>query len=85
MDLLFEFLGELFFEGIIEIIKNKKISLVIRIPIYIIFSAFTLGIAFVLAYIGLKNISNLISIVLLISAIVIVCFYIIFTYKIFKK
>lgn len=33
MELLFEILGEIFFEGIFEIIKNKNISKWIRYPV----------------------------------------------------
>lgn len=40
MELLFEFLGEIFFEGIIEIIKNKKISKWIRYPLFLLISVF---------------------------------------------
>jgi len=36
MDLLFEFLGELIFEGSMELSKNKKVSKWIRYPLIVI-------------------------------------------------
>lgn len=54
MELLFEFLGEIFFEGIIEIIKNKKISKWVRYPLFLLISAFYLAIFAALLIICIK-------------------------------
>ena len=54
MELLFEFLVDLFFEGSIEIAKNKKVSKWIRYPLMILISIFVLGIIFLIAFVGIS-------------------------------
>ena len=87
MELLFEFLAELIGELITEIIKNKKISLWIRIPLLILFSIVVIGIIILLGYLGIMLIKESIlgSIIFIIFSIIFLVFYIIFIYKLFKK
>ena len=58
MDLIIEFIGEFILEGIIELIKNKKISKWIRYPILIVISAFYSLIILALAIIMIKAFSK---------------------------
>ena len=54
MELLFEILGEIFFEGIFEIIKNKNISKWIRYPLFIFINALYLVILGIFLIISIK-------------------------------
>ncbi len=86
MELLFEFLGEILFEGLGEIIKNKKISLWIRIPLFIIISLFYLGIMGLLLFVGIKNLKDnlIMSLLLIILGLILLVIYLIFIYKFYK-
>ncbi len=86
MELLFEFLGEILFEGLGEIIKNKKISLWIRIPLFIIISLLYLGIMGLLLFIGIKALKNnfIMGILLIILGLILLVIYLIFIYKFYK-
>lgn len=44
MDIIFEIIGEFFFEVIIEIIKNKKINIILRCTLLFIICLFYLAI-----------------------------------------
>ena len=55
MELLFEFIGEILIEGLVEIVKNKKISLWLRIPLFLIISIGYLGIMFLLVFLSIKS------------------------------
>lgn len=54
MDVLFEIILELIFEGGIEISSNKKISKWIRYPLIFIIALFFMAIIFLLIFIGIK-------------------------------
>lgn len=86
MELLFEFLGEILFEGLIEIIKSKKISLWIRVPLFIIISVFYLGLMFLLLWASVKSLKdNLIfGIVLGVLSLILLAIYLLFIYKLYK-
>lgn len=55
MDLIIEFIGKVIFEGIIELIQNKKISKWIRYPLLIFISIFYSLIILVLGIIMIKE------------------------------
>lgn len=55
MDIIFEFLFDLFIEGSFEVANSKKISLWIRIPFMIIISLFILGIIGLIGYVGIYS------------------------------
>jgi len=86
MELLFEFLGELFFEGLIEIIKSKKISLWIRIPLFLIVSFFYISLILLMIYIAFKTFqSNVLHGILIgILAVLLIVIFIVFLYKLAK-
>ena len=54
MDIVFEIIFDLLFEGSVEITKNKKISKWIRYPLLVVLSLFFVFIIGLLYYIGLK-------------------------------
>lgn len=88
MELLFEFLGEIFFEGIIEIIKNKKISKWIRYPLFLLISAFYLAIFAALLIICIKLFIKkeiLGGVVMLFIVFLLLVLYICFFRKLIKK
>ena len=53
MDILFEFLFELVFEGMMETAKSKKVLMVIRIIAGVLVSAFFLAVIGVIVLIGI--------------------------------
>lgn len=55
MDILFEFLFELVFEGMMETAKSKKVPMVIRIIAGILVSAFFLAVIGVIVLIGILS------------------------------
>lgn len=88
MELLFEFLGEIFFEGIIEIIKNKKISKWIRYPLFLLISAFYLAIFVALLIICIKLFTEkeiVGGVVMLFIVFLLLILYICFFRKLIKK
>lgn len=86
MELLFEFLGEILFEGLIEIIKSKKISLWIRISLFIIISVFYLGLMFLLLWVSVKSLKDnlILGIILGVLSLILLAIYLIFIYKLYK-
>ncbi len=54
MEFVFEILGELFFEGLTEVIQNKKISKFIRYPLLVLVSLFYVAIIGLLVMVGYK-------------------------------
>lgn len=48
MEMLLEFIGELFFEGIIEVIKNEKVPKIFKLVASILFGFIYGGILFIL-------------------------------------
>lgn len=88
MELLFEFLGEIFFEGIIEIIKNKKISKWICYPLFLLISAFYLAIFAALFIICIKLFTKkeiVGGVVMLFIVFLLLILYICFFRKLIKK
>lgn len=86
MEILVEFILEIIGEFVTEIIKNKNISLGIRIPVLILFSIMILGIIILLGYLGIKVIKeSIIGIILLIFSLIFLGAYIVFMYKFFKN
>lgn len=55
MDILFEFLFELVFEGIMETAKSKKVLMVIRIIAGVLVSAFLLAVIGVVVLVGILS------------------------------
>ena len=55
MDILFEFLFELVFEGMMETAKSKKVPMVIRIIAGVLVSAFFLAVIGVIVLIGILS------------------------------
>ena len=55
MDILFEFLFELVFEGIIETAKSKKVPMLIRIIAGVLVSTFFLAIIGVIILVGILS------------------------------
>lgn len=55
MDILFEFLFELVFEGMMETAKSKKVLMVIRIIAGVLVSAFFLAVIGVIVLIGILS------------------------------
>lgn len=53
MDLLFEILFEIFFDGSVEIAKSKKVNKWIKYPIIVFLGLFILSIFALLGYIGI--------------------------------
>lgn len=53
MELLFEFLIELIFEGSIEVAKNKKISKLIRYPLILIILLFIISVISLILFLGI--------------------------------
>ena len=53
MELLFEFLIELIFEGSIEVAKNKKISRWIRYPLILIILLFIISVISLILFLGI--------------------------------
>lgn len=53
MELLFEFLIELIFEGSIEVAKNKKISKWIRYPLILIILLFIISVISLILFLGI--------------------------------
>ncbi len=86
MDLLIEFLGEIFLEGLVEVIKSKKISLWIRIPLFLVISLLYLGIVSLMVYACIKNFKSdlIMAIILLILSFVLLNMYFLFIYKLYK-
>lgn len=87
MELFFELLGEIFFEGIIEIIKNKKISKWIRYPLFILISAFYLAIFGIVLIICIKLFAKkeiLSGVVVLFIVILLLILYICFFRKLIE-
>lgn len=86
MELLIEFLGEILFEGLTEIIKSKKISLWIRVPLFILISGFYLGIMFLLLWVSIKALKNnlIYAIILGMLSLILLAIYLIFIYKLYK-
>lgn len=87
MEILFEFIGELFFEGIIEIIKNKKISKWIRYPLLLVMGVFYLALFVILSIIDFKLFMNkevLLGILFLILLLIILIAFIVFIIKLAK-
>ena len=86
MELLFEFIGEILIEGLVEIVKNKKISLWLRIPLFLIISIGYLGIMFLLVFLSIKSWKDnlLFAIILLVLSLILVFIYIMFVYKLRK-
>lgn len=79
MDIIFEFLFDLFVEGSFELANNKKLSLWIRIPFMIIMSLFILGIIGLIGFIGVyclvkpdDTFSIIVGIILLLADIAII-------------
>ena len=58
MEFIFEFIGELVFEGILEVISNKKISKWVRYPLLIFFLFFFISIILGLIYIGVSSLET---------------------------
>lgn len=86
MELLFEFLGEIFFEGIIEIIKNKKISKWIRYPLFLLISVFYLMLVALIVVLSFRNFTtnHILGIFLILISLFLVILYFIFVRKIIK-
>ena len=86
MDLLIEFLGGIFLEGLVEVIKSKKISLWIRIPLFLVISLLYLGIVSLMVYACIKNFKSdlIMAIILLILSFVLLNMYFLFIYKLYK-
>lgn len=55
MDILFEFLFELVFEGMMETAKSKKVLMVIRIIAGVLVSAFLLAVIGVIVLVGILS------------------------------
>lgn len=55
MDILFEFLFELVFEGMMETAKSKKVLMVIRIIAGVLVSAFLLAVIGVVVLVGILS------------------------------
>lgn len=55
MDILFEFLFELVFEGMMETAKSKKVPMVIRIIAGVLVSAFLLAVIGVIVLVGILS------------------------------
>lgn len=88
MEFVFELLGEIFFEGIIEIIKNQKISKWIRYPLFLLISAFYLAIFGIILIIWIKLFAKkeiLGGVVVLFIVILLLILYIGFFRKLIKK
>lgn len=58
MELLIEFVGELLFEGIFEIIQNKKVPRIIRYPFIVLFIIIYGGLIFILSSVAVKSFRN---------------------------
>lgn len=86
MELLFEFIGEILIEGLVEIVKNKKISLWLRIPLFLIISIGYLGLLALMIVLCVKSFSDnlLLGIILLVLSLVLLFIYIVFIYKLRK-
>ena len=87
MELLFEILGEIFFEGIFEIIKNKNISKWIRYPLFIFMNALylvILGIFIISIKLFIKK-EILGGVVMLFILFLLLILYICFFRKLLKK
>lgn len=86
MELLFEFIGEVLLEGLIEIMKSKKISLWIRIPIFLIVSILYLGILALMVVFCIKAWKDnlLFGIILLGLSLILLFIYIVFIYRLRK-
>ncbi len=88
MEVLFEILGEIFFEGIIEVIKNKRISKWIRYPLFVVMNVFYLalfGIMFIICINSFLKKEILGGMVVLFIAILFLILYICFLRKLIKK
>lgn len=87
MELLFEFLGEIFFEGIIEIIKNKKISKWIRYPLFLLISAFYFMIVVLIGILSFRNFTTnqILGVFLILISLFLLVLYFIFVRKIVKE
>ncbi len=88
MELLFEILGEIFFEGIFEIIKNKNISKWIRYPLFIFINALYLVILGIFLIISIKLFTKkeiLGGVVMLFILFLLLILYICFFRKLLKK
>lgn len=88
MELLIEFIGELLFEGIFELIKSKTVPKIIRYLLLIItICLYLLLIGFILL-VGIKLIlkhNYILGILLISSAVVILMFLIGFVKNVFKN
>lgn len=86
MELLFEFIGEILIEGLVEIVKNKKISLWLRIPLFLIISIGYLGLLALMIVLCVKSFLDnlLLGIILLVLSLVLLFIYIVFIYKLRK-
>ncbi|MBE6152063.1 MAG: hypothetical protein E7165_01960 [Firmicutes bacterium] len=83
MDFIFEIIGEILFEGLFEIIKNKNINKWIRYPIITIIICFYLFIIGIFLYLGFDLLKNniLISMVIFLIVIFLIIAIIIVTKK----
>lgn len=54
MDFLIELIGEIFIEGLFELSTNKKVTKIVRYPLFILFVLLYLGIIGVLVLLGIK-------------------------------
>ena len=85
MEFLWELIFEIFLEGIIEIIKNKKISKWIRYPLLAIISLIYLFIILLLFFISIQMMKNslLLFVVLFILSLLVLIFFICFLKKLY--
>ena len=88
MELLFEFLGELLFEGLVEVIQNKKVSKWIRYPLLGLVSVFYLAIMGLLVMVGYRlfQTRELVGGIAIVFCVVLLCLlFITFLFKLWKK
>lgn len=84
MDLLIEFLGELVFEGIFEVIKSPKVPRCIRYFLFIFVSLFYIGIIGLFLFFAITSFQDkafLISVLAFLFSLLIAIFYGVFLWK----
>lgn len=88
MEVFIEVLGEIFFEGIFELIKNKKVSKFIRYPLLVLVCLFYMSILTLFLYIVISNFMQSKFVRGIISAAIslfVFVLFIYFFYKLLKK
>ena len=84
MDFIFELLFEIILEGCIEITKEKKVSLILRILCAVLLVIFYGGLIGILVFVAISNQSGLMLFITVIVALLIL-FAFVYKYKKIKK